>query len=144
MNRNQKIALGCGGAGCLILVVVAAFGIFGYITYMKTGRNRNTNFSFNTNRNTNSNSNSNTADDSPSSSSMSEDDKHKLFQAASITMDSELTLKVLTKIGYSPGSSKYEGFAKDHVAWALKNLDFIQTVNTPEKGRAYVAAHLDD
>jgi hypothetical protein len=149
MNRNQKIALGCGGAGCLGLIVLAVIGVFGYLTYMKSSsRLANSNSPYNFNINSNDNSNSNTAaDDSAesSSSSMSDDDKHKLFQAAGVTKDSELILKVLEKIGYPSGTGAgYEQFIKEHFSWAMKNLDFMQTVNTPEKGRAYVEAHLDD
>ena len=76
---------------------------------------------------------------------MSEDEKHKLFQAAGITKDSELILRVLSKIGFPNGTgSGYETFVKEHFAWAMKNLDFMQQVNTPEKGRAYVEEHIDD
>src|SRR5215204_1026002 len=149
MNRNQKIALGCGGAGCLGLIVLAVIGVFGYMTYMRSSSgfaNGNSNSPYNLNLN--SNDNSNTASDDAadtSSSSMSNDDKHKLFQAAGVTKDSELILKVLKKIGYPSGTGAgYEGFIKEHFSWAMKNLDFMQTINTPEKGRAYVEAHLDD
>jgi hypothetical protein len=76
---------------------------------------------------------------------MSDDDKHKLFQAAGITKDQELIQKVLVKIGFSAtGGPGYEDFVKAHFPWAMKNLDFIQSVNTPDKGRAYVEAHLED
>ena len=150
MNRNQKIALGCGGAGCLGLIVLAVVGVFGYFTYMKSSSpfansngNRNYNFNLNTNSNDNLSENSNTATED--ASSMSEDDKHKLFQAAGITRDSQLILKVLTKIGFPTGTGEeYEKFSKEHFSWAMKNLEFIQSVNTPEKGRAYVEAHIDD
>ena len=154
MNRNQKIALGCGGGGCLGLIVLLAVGIFGYLTYMRssgTFANRNSNdYAVNTNSDSNFNSNSNTnsdiaVTDDASSTSLSEDEKHKLFQAAGITKDSELILRVLAKIGFPNGTgSGYETFVKEHFAWAMKNLDFMQTVNTPEKGRAYVEAHIDD
>jgi hypothetical protein len=152
MNRNQKIALGCGGAGCLGLIVLAVVGVIGYLTYTNTSsspfanNNENSNFNLNTNSD-NANQNSNTsADDADSStSSMSDDDKHKLFQAAGVTKDSELTLKVLEKIGFPSGTGPgYEKFIGEHFAWAMKNLEFMQSVNTPEKGRAYVEAHLDD
>ena len=148
MNRNQKIALGCGGAGCLGLIVLAVIGVFGYLTYMKSSSrlaNSNSPYDFNINSNDNSNSNTAADDSESSSSSMSNDDKHKLFQAAGVTKDSELILKVLKKIGYPSGTGEgYEEFIKEHFSWAMKNLDFMQTVNTPEKGRAYVEAHLDD
>jgi hypothetical protein len=161
MNRNQKIAIGCGGAGCLGLIVLAVAGVVGYF-YMNSSslanRNSDSNFNFNANLNTNSNDNSSTnssdnsndnsnttADEATSSSSMSDDDKHKLFQAAGITHDSQLILKVLTKIGFPSGTGEdYEKFSKEHFSWAMKNLEFMQSVNTPEKGRAYVEAHLDD
>jgi hypothetical protein len=152
MNRNQKIAIGCGGAGCLGLLVVAvvAAGVFFYYQQRSSTTNRNSNISFNSNRASNTNS-SNSDDDTntnsspPSSSSMSEDDKHKLFQAAGATSDSELILKVLNKIGFGSGTGPaYEAFVKDHFAWAVNNLEFINSVNTPEKARAYVEAHLDD
>ena len=35
MNRNQKIALGCGGAGCLGLIVVAVAA--GLVYYYSRG-----------------------------------------------------------------------------------------------------------
>ena len=148
MNRNQKIAIGCGGAGCLGLIVLMIVGIVGYMTYWKSSgtynRNSNANYTYNTN-NSNSNANAADTDDSSTSSTISEDDKHKLFQAAGITKDSDLILKVLAKIGYPSGTgSGYEAFVKDHFAWAMKNMDFMQTVNTPEKARAYVEEHLDD
>ena len=149
MNRNQKIALGCGGAGCLGLLVVlvaAAALYFFYYERRAYTPTRNSNFSLNANRDSNNNSSSNSSNsgDEPSSS-MSDDDKHKLFQAAGATQDNELILKVLKKIGFGSGTGPaYEEFVKDHFEWALKNLPFISSVNTPEKARAYVEEHLDD
>jgi hypothetical protein len=148
MTRNQKIAIGCGAAGCLgLLVVIAAVAIlYFYFQRQPTVRNanRNSNFSINTNnRGSNSNTSSNSSDET--SSSMSDDDKHKLFQAAGTTQDNALILRVLKKIGFSSGmGSDYEEFVKEHFTWAMKNLQFIGSVNTPEKARAYVEAHLDD
>ena len=149
MNRNQKIALGCGGAGCLGLIVLAVVGVIGYLTYSSSSSpfaNKNGNSNFNLNSNSdNVNENSNTAVDESSTSSMSDDDKHKLFQAAGVANDSALTMKVLEKIGFpSEMGPEYEKFIGEHFAWAMKNLEFMQSVNTPEKGRAYVEAHLDD
>ena len=95
MNRNQKIALGCGGAGCLGLIAVTIIGCVAYFFYYSQARryaaNSNYNFNINTNRNSNSNDNSdltsNTNDNSSSTSdsSISNDDKHKLYQAATMT-----------------------------------------------------------
>ena len=155
MNRNQKIALGCGGAGCLgMVVVVVAAGLI-YFFYQRSRpdldydnvysvRNSNAN---NTNDNsdsdTNDNDNTNSSSSSSSSaSSMSEDDKHKLYQAAAMTGDAELTRRVSVKIGlmdddYTPGEN-YQQFLTAHVGWVLRNTDFIQSLDTPEKARAYV------
>jgi len=162
MNRNQKIALGCGGAGCLGLLVLAIVGCVVYFVYYSQSRryaadsNYNYNLNINTNRNSNSNDNSdlnsnandNSNSSSTSSSSMSEDDKHKLYQAAGMTGDAELIRRVSVKIGlmnedFTQGDN-YEKFVEEHVSWAIRNTDFIQSVNTPEKARAYVNQNFPD
>ena len=158
MNRNQKIALGCGIAGCLglilIVIVIVLLGVLGYIA-MPGSSNRNENFNSTRNSNSNSNDNTNSSSDSnsnsesssPSSSTMSDDDKHKLYQAAGMTGDAELIRRVSIKIGlmdedYTPGEN-YQSFVAEHVDWALKNTGFINSINTPEKARAYINAHMD-
>ena len=153
MNRNQKIALGCGGAGCLGLIVLLVVGVVVYWLYWKRSSvyTRDRNSSYNINRNSNSSaspdSSTNSSDDSPSSS-MSDDDKHKLFQAAGAANDFALMQKVLTRIGLlkSDGSPSddYAGFVRDHISWMLQNSDFSRTIDTPEKARAYVEEHIDD
>ena len=157
MNRNQKIALGCGGAGCLGLIVVAiAACLIYFFAYRSPGRRSyNYNYNVSTNRNSNSNANSdlpsninaNSNSSSSSASSMSDDDKHKLYQAAGMTGDAELIRRVSIKIGlmdedYTPGDN-YQSFVSDHVDWALKNTDFINSINTPAKARAYLNQHMD-
>ena len=152
MNRNQKIALGCGGAGCLGLIALTIVGCVIYFVYYAQSQrytaNRNYNFNINTNSNSNSNDNSelssNTNDNSSATdtSSMSEDDKHKLYQAASMTGDGELLRRVTVKIGlmdedFTPGPN-YQTFVAEHVSWAIRNTDFIQSMDTPEKARNYV------
>src|SRR5687767_11700353 len=152
MTKNTKIALGCGGAGCLglILIVIVAAVLIG-AGYIKapgvySANNRNYNYNYNSNRNSNYNSSDlNSNSDSSSSSSLSNDDKHKLFQAAGATKDNQLILRVLAKIGFPNGTGDgYADFLKDHIPWAMRNSDFMETVNTAEKGRAYVEAHIDD
>jgi hypothetical protein len=154
MNRNQKIAIGCGGAGCLglIAIVVVCVVLFstGYITMPGSSSNRNENFNANTNSNSNSTSNlnENSNSNSSSSSSLSDDDKHKLFQAAGMTRDNELIQKVLRKLGFLTAdnnvSDDYAPFVKGHMEWATKNYRFIQSVNSVEKARAYVDEHIND
>ena len=151
MNRNQKIALGCGGAGCLGLIVVVIAGLLIYFFAYNSRPNRNTNFNRSTNRSTNTNDNSdlssNTNDNSSDSSStpassLPEDDKHKLYQAAAMTGDTELLRRVSVKIGlinedFTPRDD-YQTFLSAHIEWVMRNTGFIQSISTPEKARAYV------
>jgi cytoskeletal protein RodZ len=155
MTRNQKIALGCGGAGCLGLIVVVIAGVLIYFfaynrSVYSTNRNDDDNFNVTTNRNSNSNDNSATNDNdnssssssSSSASSMSNDDKHKLYVAAAITGDAELLRRVSVKLGlmaddYTP-SPEYSSFLAEHVTWRIRNSDFVRSLDTPEKARAYV------
>jgi hypothetical protein len=152
MTKNQKIALGCGGLGCLGLIVVVVIGIGLYFYFQRQGfadnANRSLNYNANSNRNSNSNGDSNSNSSGSASSSLSDDDKHKLFQAASMTQDTELMHRVWKKLGLwnedDTPADAYGAFVKDHILWAFKSGDFIQSVNTPEKARAYVDAHIDD
>ena len=156
MNRNQKIALGCGGAGCLGLVAVVIIGCVFYFVYYAQSRryyaNSNYNFNINTNRNSNSNSDFNSNDNanssSTSTSSLSEDDKHKLYQAAAMSGDQDLILRVSVKIGLmqedNTPNPNYQTFLGEHVSWALRNRDFIVSLNTPDKARDYVNQNLPD
>ena len=161
MTRNQKIALGCGGAGCLgLIVVMIAGGLIWYFAYRSAVTRRdewlanvNRNFNFNSNLNSNSNSNDNENDNSSSNSSssteagsLSDDEKHKLYYAANVTADIELIRRVNVKLGlmnddFTPGD-KYEKFVKEHIAWAGKNYEWVLSINTEEKARAYVNVHL--
>jgi len=168
VTKNQKIALGCGGAGCLGLIVVVIAGGLIYLFTRPARLNRNYNYNVSTNRNSNlndnanfsSNSNSNENDNSnstnssnsnsssTSASSMSDDDKHRLYQAAAQTGDQELIRRVSIKIGlmaedYTPGAD-YQKFLSDHVEWVMRNTEFIGTINSPEKARAYVNDHFPE
>jgi hypothetical protein len=153
MTKNQKIALGCGGAGCLgliLLVIICAVlivsGVIKAPGVYSPDSNRNYNYNSNRNSNSNANTNENSNSDS-SSSSLSDDDKHKMFQAVGMTQDAQLTLKVTRKLGLfneNGPTDEYQQFVKDHFAWAMKNTDFIRSVSTPEKARAYVDAHIND
>ena|ERR1044072_3826490 len=159
MNRNQKIALGCGGAGCLGLIVVAIAGGLIYYFMRNAATNRNYNFNVSTNRNSNSNDNSdfstnrndnssNSNSSSSSASSISDEDKHRLYHAAGMTGDTELVNRVNVKLGllnedFTPGDD-YQKFVLAHVDWAIRSTDFINSINTAEKARAYVNTHIPD
>ena len=65
-----------------------------------------------------------------------------------MTGDPELLRRVSVKIGlmnddYTPGDN-YQSFVTEHVTWAIRNTDFAQTVDTPEKARAYVDQNIPD
>lgn len=157
MTRNQKIALGCGGAGCLgLIVVVIAGGLIFYFA-QSYSTERNYDFDVSTNRNSNSNddttsSNDNSSNSSSSSSSadssLSKDDKHRLYQAALMTADQEVVRRVSVKLGlmnedYTPGD-EWEQFVTDHVTWVIRNGSFIQSISTEEKAREYITNNLPD
>jgi len=159
MTKNQKIAVGCSAVGCLGLIVLALVG--GGIAYWQYKKgdsgslNENRRYSSNSNSNSDgdSNANSSTGPTNRSSSSstestVSDDDKHKLFQAAGMTKDQELILRVMKKIGLFKAdgtpAEDYPQFIKDQIGWAVNNTDFINSVNTPDKAKAYVDQHLGD
>jgi hypothetical protein len=157
MNRNTKIAIGCGAGGCLglilLVILIAILIVTGVIKAPgiyspRSNSNYNYNYNRNSNYNTNSNADSNSNSDSSDSSSMADDDKHKLFQAAASTQDQALMRRVWQKLGLMKTSGaldeSYSAFVKEHISWIFKNSSFIQSVNTPEKARAYVDAHIDD
>ncbi len=159
MTKNQKIAIGCGAVGCLGLVIlIVAAGVGYYIWERTPNENSNRDVYTNTNMNSNSNSeeepvesNKNVSRETPRSdssdevsSSMSNDDKHKLFQAAATSGDQGLMKRVMKKIGLLDGSTpENEKFMKNHIVWVFNNADFIKQIDTPEKARAYVEANLD-
>ena len=79
---------------------------------------------------------------------MSDDDKHRLYQAAAQTGDQELIRRVSVKLGlmdedFTPGAT-YQQFLSEHVEWVLRNTAFIGTINSPEKARAYVNEHFPE
>ena len=142
------------------LIVVAIAGGLIYYFMRSAATNRNYNFNVSTNRNSNLNDNSdlttnrnandnssNSNSSSSSASSMSDDDKHKLYQAGLIVGDQELIRRISVKIGimeddFTPGDN-YQTFVVEQVSWAVRNTDFIDTIRTPEKARAYINEHLD-
>lgn len=153
MTNNQKILLGCGGAGCLgLIVLVVVLGVFGFSIFSEVQRQARIVEGGNANAG-NSNTNSATANSSDDSdydatydASLSEDEKHKLFQAAGITQDQELIMRVLRKIGFVDGnggiSDDYQKFVEAHAEWAKKNLKFIISTSKPDKARAYLDENL--
>jgi len=148
LTKNQKIALGCGGGGCLVLLVALIVVVAGYVVYRQNGpNNRNYNFNSNYNRNANGNSN-NTNLSTDGSSSMSNDDRHRLYQAATATDDRDILKRVNRKLGFLNADDvprkEYGDFLREHLGWIFKNAEWLKEVNTTEKARAYVERHIND
>lgn len=80
-----------------------------------------------------------------SAANMSDDDKYKLFYAATQTRDPAIQTDVAKKIGLvnSDGTPTdyYKKFVDGAMGWAQKNLAFVQEVNTPDKAKEYVKSH---
>jgi hypothetical protein len=77
---------------------------------------------------------------------MSEDDKHKLYQAAAMTGDTELVRRVSVKLGlidedFTPRDN-YQAFLTAHIEWVMRNPNFIRSISDAEKARAYVNENL--
>lgn len=154
MTTNQKIAIGCGSVGCLALIVVVVAGvIIWYVMPSRSNRVYNVNVNSNTNSNRNSNvgtnrnsGSSSNRNSSGAASSMSDEDKHKLYQAAITTGDQEILRRVSVKLGlmdedFTPGD-QYVEFVKNHAIWVFQNGDFIREINSKEKAIAYVNEHM--
>jgi hypothetical protein len=80
-----------------------------------------------------------------SATNMSEDDKHKLFQAAGITQDTDLIKEVITKLGLGDVTAPNENgqkFVKEHMDWAMKNAAWVQEYSDKNKAREYVKSHM--
>jgi hypothetical protein len=77
---------------------------------------------------------------------MSEDDKHKLFQAVGITQDPALIMEASKKLGLADSSGQptpaMDAFIKAHYEWAPKNMDFIKGILTKEKAAEYAKSHM--
>ncbi len=77
---------------------------------------------------------------------MSEDDKHKLFQAVGRTGDNALIVEAAQKIGLSDSSGQptpeFQPFVKAHFDWAMKNTEFVKEMMDVEKAKAYVKSHM--
>jgi hypothetical protein len=76
---------------------------------------------------------------------MTEDEKYRIFYAAGRTNDSELQTETAKLIGIIDANgqptSYYQDFLLGAAAWGQRDYDFVPTVDTPEKARAYVMAH---
>jgi hypothetical protein len=81
-----------------------------------------------------------------SATSRSSDDKHKLFQAASMTGDSSLIMDMYQRIGLAKSATAVDAdavqkFTADHQAWVQSNIAFIQEVADAQKARDFYEKH---
>ena len=77
---------------------------------------------------------------------MSEDDKHKLFQAVGITQEPALIIEASQKMGLADSSGNptpaMDPFLKSHYEWAAKNVDFVKEHMTKEKAKEYATKNM--
>lgn len=138
-----------------VLAAAVTLSVFTYARMKAPAQTYTYNYNYNYNSNSSnynarpSNSNgysSNSNSSSKPSSTMTDDDKYKLFFAASKTGDQKLIVAAYQKIGIvdqnSMPTSDYKTFLAGSVAWAFKNTAFIQSISTPDKAREYVNAHM--
>jgi len=147
MTRNQWIGAGCGAVGCVGLLVLLVVGATFYYLSLRPSTEYHANSNYNSNRG--SDRNSNTTNSAPgNSSSLSEDGRHKLFQAASATYDKDLIQRVNRKLGLlDPNdvpNERYAEFLKEHLKWIFSSSEWLGSINTREKARAYVDEHIND
>ena len=157
-------ALAVVGPVLSILLMVMVIGAFAFrrsqgSTYDELTSNSNYNSNDNSNYNSNRSNNDNLAsnanssstasdstDESDDSTDMSETDKYRLFYAAAKSGDTGLQQRAAKKVGIvdSGGmpTSTYQTFTKGMINWAFTDSAWVQTIDTPAKGRAYAEARL--
>jgi hypothetical protein len=86
------------------------------------------------------------SDSGVGAAAMSDDDKHKLFQAAAQCGDTQLRLEALRRMCLSPGDNAtredFEKFVQAHATWAAKNVLFVVSLGSQQKARDYVTQHM--
>lgn len=77
---------------------------------------------------------------------LSDDDKHRLFQAAAQCGDTQLRLEALKRMCLSPGENvsreAFQKFVQEHAAWAAQNVVFVVSLSSQDKARDYVNQHM--
>ena len=81
-----------------------------------------------------------------SAGSLSDDDKHKLFQAAAMSGDPQLAVEASQKLGLIDSGGKptadFEKFSKDHIDWGAKNTAWVQEYADKAKAKEYAKSHM--
>jgi hypothetical protein len=131
------------GAGVLALIVIVA-GVIAYRRFQRPNLNSSGNSVVNSNNSGDVRLSANSSTES--TQFVYDDEKHRLFQAAGVTQDVPLVKYVLRKIGFvkpdGTVAEDYQKFVAEHLAWAKKNQQFVDSVKTPKNARAFVKEHL--
>ena len=81
-----------------------------------------------------------------SAANMSDDDKHKLFQAAAITQDAPTIMQMTKALGLTDSNGQptpaFDKFRKDHIDWGMKNVAWVQEYSDQAKAKEYVKSHM--
>jgi Zn-dependent M16 (insulinase) family peptidase len=79
------------------------------------------------------------------SSALTDDEQHRLFQAAGVIQDNALILEVGQKLGLVDSKGQptpaFKPFVNAHYQWFQKNTDFVREHMSKEKAREYVMTH---
>lgn len=134
------------GGVAVLIVLIGGAGLAGLLYYFSTSRTStdyNYNSSSNLNQSNTSFGNTNvSANNSTLTAEMTEDEKYRLFYAASKVGDSALTLKVSKRIGIMDESNKPTPFYKTFVAgmfkWAMRDGEFVKRIDSKEKALEYI------
>src|SRR5436305_1294063 len=77
---------------------------------------------------------------------MSDDDKHKLVQAAAITQDATTIMQMTKALGLADANGQptpaFDKFRKDHIDWGMKNVAWVQEYSDQAKAKEYVKSHM--
>jgi hypothetical protein len=84
---------------------------------------------------------------SNAAASMSDDEKHKLFEAASAAKNFEIKMEVQKNLGLTDSEGKkptaaFQPFLQAHDAWLVKNASFKTEYADQNKAKDYVASHM--
>lgn len=141
-KSNMGLWLALLGGAAVLIIVVGGIGLVGLLYYIGT-KQQTTTYNYNTNS-SDLNQNSISPDKTVISvdTPMSEDEKYRLFYAASKVNDKVLLMKVSKKIGIIDESSQptpfYKTFTEGMIKWAMKDVEFVKKVNTKQKAREYI------
>lgn len=140
----------------VVILGITAFGIYYYVSSRQTDFNYNynssaANYSSNGNLSNAFGVNTATANSSTDSmtfddSSITEEEKYRLFYAASKVGEQPLTVKISKKIGIidekGQATPYYKTFIAGMLSWATKDVEFVKKIDSKEKAREYVDSQM--